>query len=185
MTLTLSHIRIIDAFSTPQVTPLEKIANKICNEALAEAYTWLMPIQQDLGLEYLFQHRNLIQNFKYGLAKGVARTLAQHDKRVQAVYWFEPAAHPNVEMGESLLGEATIHLLVLVETSSAALDIFVAALDRELIQCLKEMPPSLFTECLLLLNVNLVTPKAVERRTGLASILSSIFVPPLKLWERT
>jgi hypothetical protein len=30
-----------------------------------------------------------------------------------------------------------------------------------------------------------LTPEAVERRTGLASILSSIFVPPLKLWERT
>jgi hypothetical protein len=86
MILTLSHPRIIDAFSTPQVTQLEKIAKKICNEALSEAYTWLMPIQRDLGLEYLFQHRNFVQSFKYSLAKGVAQTLAQHDKRVQAVY---------------------------------------------------------------------------------------------------
>lgn len=184
MTLTLSHTRIIDAFSTPQVTPLEKIAKKICKEALAEAYTWLMPVQQELGLEYLFQYRNFVQSFKYSLAKRVAQTLAQHDKRVQAVYWFESAANPDAEVSESLLGEATLHLLVLVETSSAALDTFVAALDRGLIQCLKEMPPSLFTECPLLLDVNLVTPEAVERRTGLANLLSSIFAPPLKLWEQ-
>lgn len=184
MTLTLSHTRIIDAFSTPQVTQLEKVAQKICNAALAEAHTRLMPVQQELGLEYLFQYRNFVQSFKYSLAKGVAQTLAQHDKRVQVVYWFEPAVNPEVEVGESLLGEATIHLLVLVETSSAALDAFVASLDRGLIQCLKEMSPSLFTECRLLLDVNLVTQEAIERRTDLANLLSSIFAPPLKLWER-
>jgi hypothetical protein len=184
MTPTFSHNEIKDAFSTPQVTHLEKIAKKICNEALAEAYTRLMPVQQDLGLEYLFQHRNFVQNFRYSLAKGVARTLAQHDKRVRAVYWFEPAANPDIEIGEHLLGEATIHLLVLVETASAALDTFVAALDRGLIACLKEMPPASFAESRLLLDVNLVTQEAVERRLGLANLLSSIFAPPLKLWER-
>jgi hypothetical protein len=87
-------------------------------------------------------------------------------------------------VGESLLGEAAIHLLVLVEAASVALDTFVAALEQGLIQCLKEMPPSLFTECPLLLDVNLGTPEAVERRTGLATLLSSIFAPPLKLWKR-
>ncbi len=184
MTLAFSHPKPIDAFSTTQVTQLEKVVKKICNEALAEAYTRLMPVQQDLGLEYLFQHRNFVQNFKYSLAKGVAQTLAQHDKRVRAVYWFEPAANPDVEVGEYFLVEPTIHLLVLVDRASAALEIFVAALDRRLIQCLKEMPPSLFTECRLLLDVNLVTQEASERRTGLANLLSSIFAPPLKLWEQ-
>lgn len=184
MTLAFSHPKTIDAFSTTQVTQLEKVVRKICNEALAEAYTKLMPVQQDLGLEYLFQHRNFVQNFKYSLAKGVAQTLAQHDKRVQAIYWFEPSANPDLEAGEPLLVEATIHLLVLVETASAALETFVAALDRGLIEHLKEMPPSLFAESPLLLDVNLVTREAVERRSGLANLLSSIFAPPLKLWER-
>jgi hypothetical protein len=184
MTLTFSHPKTIDAFSTTQVTQLEKVAKKICNEALAEAYTRLRPVQQDLGLEYLFQHRDFVQNFKYGLAKGVAQTLAQHDKRVRAVYWFEPSANPDVEMGEPLLVEATLHLLVLVEAASAALDTFIAALDRGLIECLEEMPSALFAEGRLLLDVNLVTQEAVERRIGLANLLSSIFAPPLKLWER-
>jgi hypothetical protein len=184
MTLTFSHTETIDAFLTPQVTQLEKIAKKICNEALEEAYTWLMPVQEDLGLEYLFQHRNFVQNFKYSLAKGVAQTLTRHDKCVRAVYWFEPVANPDFEAGEYFLVEPTIHLLVLGETSSAALDTFVAPLDRGLIQCLKKMPPSLFTECPLLLDVNLVTQEAVEHRTGLANLLSSIFAPPLKLWEQ-
>lgn len=183
MTLTFSHPEPIDAFPT-QVTQLEKVAHTICNAALAEAHTRLMPVQQELGLEYLFQYRNFVQSFKYGLAKGVAQTLTQHDKRVQAVYWFEPVANPDVEVGESLLGEATIHLLVLVDTASAALETFVATLDRGLTECLKELPSALFAECCFLLDVNLVTQEAVERRTGLANLLSSIFAPPLKLWER-
>lgn len=185
MTLTFSHPGTIDAFSPTQVTHLEKVAKKICNTALAEASIRLMPVQQDLGLEYLFQHRNFVQDFKYSLAKEVAQTLAQHDKRVQAVYWFEPAANPDVEAGEYFLVGPTIHLLVLVEAASAVLDTFVAALERGLIECLKELPSVLFTECRLLLDVNLVTPEAVEHRTGLANLLSSIFAPPLKLWERT
>jgi hypothetical protein len=184
MTLTFSPTEIIDAFPTIQLTQLEKVARKICNAALAEAATKLMPIQQDLGLEYLFQHRNFVQNFKYSLAKGVAQTLAQHDKRVRAVYWFEPAANPDVEAGEYFLVGPTIHLLVLVEAASVALDTFVAALERGLIERLNELPAALFTECRLLLDVNLVTLEAVKHRTGLANLLSSIFAPPLKLWER-
>jgi hypothetical protein len=184
MTLTFSHTEILDAFPTIQVTQLEKVAQKICKAALAEASNSLMPVQQELGLEYLFQHRNFVQNFKYSLAKGVAQTLAQHDKRVRAVYWFEPAANPDVEVGEYFLVGPTIYLLVLVEAASAALDTFVAVLEQRLIECLKELPSVLFTECRLLLDVNLVTPEAVERRTGLANLLSSIFAPPLKLWER-
>lgn len=185
MTLTFSHPGTIDTFSPTQVTHLEKVAKKICNAALAETSIRLMPVQQELGLEYLFQHRNFVQDFKYSLAKEVAQTLAQHDKRVRAVYWFEPAANPDVEAGEYFLVGPTIHLLVLVEAASAVLDTFVAALERGLIECLKELPSVLFTECRLLLDVNLVTPEAVERRTGLANLLSSIFAPPLKLWERT
>ena len=162
-----------------QVTQLHRVARKICLEALAEAYERLTPGERVLELEQLFQRRKFLQGFKDSLATGVAETLARHDQRVRAVYLLEPAANPGQAGSETVL-----HLLVLVERPSAALAALVTALERGFRQCLQELSAATFPEGRHILDVNLITPEAVERGMGFASLLSTRTGPPLKLWER-
>lgn len=184
MTLTLSQVDIAGAFSTGPVTHVDNIAKRICHQALLETYDKLVPVEQELSLERLFQRRALFQSFKYSLAKGVAETLVTNDKRVRTVYVFEPSANPDAEAEEDLPLEATIHLLVVVETTSAALEALIASLDRGLVQCVQALPSPLLADRRSILDVNVVTEEAVRHKTGSANLLSSIFAPPLKLWER-
>lgn len=184
MTFTQSRLETAGTLSTGAVTHVDSIAKRICHQALVETYDKLVPVEQELSLERLFQRRALFQSFKYSLAKGVAETLVTNDKRVRTVYVFEPSANPDAEAEEDLPLEATLHLLVVVETTSAALEALIASLDRGLVQCLKELPSPLLADRRSILDVNVVTEEAVKHKTGSANLLSSIFAPPLKLWER-
>ena len=75
-----------------------------------------------------------------------------------------------------------IHLLVLVTASSAALEAFIAGLDRALIQAIQTLPSPLLTSRRFLLNFVVLTAAEVERGTGYGSLLSSMFSPPLRVW---
>ena len=46
------------------------------------------------------------------------------------------------------------------------------------------LPSPLLADRRSILDVNVVTEEAVKHKTGSANLLSSIFAPPLKLWER-
>lgn len=167
-----------------QVTQLRDLAWNIQHEALTQTYVKMVPVQQSQGLEYLLHRRDFFQSFKYYLARGVAKTLGTNDRRVQAVYFFEPSTNPDVETGEYPALEATIHLLVVVNKSSAALEAFIEALDQGLTRYLKRMPSPLLAERCSILNAVVLTEEAVELRQGYASLVSSILAPPFKLWER-
>ena len=135
-----SYSKIEETFSLGEVTHLQEITQKVFNEALCQIYTKVTPSQQSLELEYLFQNEEFFQSFKCYLAKAVAQTVGTNDRQVQAVYLFEPSLNPDVETGEDLPLEATVHLLVVVSKPSAALDAFIEALDQELARCLNQMP---------------------------------------------
>lgn len=184
MTFTLSQIEISGPLSSGPVTYLNTIAKRICSEAMVKTYDKLAPVEQELSLENLLQRRELFQSFKYSLAKGVAETLAANDRRVQAAYLLEPSVNADAETEEDLPLEATIHLVVVVETTSAALEALIASLDRGLTQCVQELPSPLLANRRSILDVSLVTEEAVKQKTGSANLLFSIFAPPLKLWER-
>jgi hypothetical protein len=179
-----SYSKIERAFSPGQVTELQEIAQKICNEALCQTSGNRAAGQQSLAAEYLPQNQDFFQSFKYHLAKGVAETLGANDRHAQGIYLFEPATNPEAEMGQSQPLEATIHLLVVVSKPSAALDAFIEALEQGLTRCVNELSSLVLAECHPLLNVILVTEEAVEQRQGYASLVSSILAPPFKLWER-
>ena len=86
---------------------------------------------------------------RYGLATGVAKVLGATDYRVEEVYIFSftPDEAPM---------NATVHLLVKVNTPSAALDTLVASLDRALVASLKELPSLVFAHRSFILDVRLV-----------------------------
>jgi len=169
---------------TIQVTPLQEVAETIRIDALALAQERLTGATRGLELKRLFRYPDFVDAFKHGLASGVANALSANDPHVEVVYTYEPSANPDSELGNDLPVDATVHLLVKVQSPSLALEAFIAALDRALTAELKGLPSPKFAQRESILDVNLITEKDIEEGRGYAVILSSLFAPPLKIWQR-
>jgi hypothetical protein len=125
---------------TIQVTPLQEVVETIREDALTLAQDRLTDAMRGLELKRLFRRPDFVDNFKYGLASGVAMALSDNDPHVETIYIYEPSANPDSELGNDLPVDATVHLLVKVQASSAALEAFIAALDRALTASLRDLP---------------------------------------------
>ena len=167
-----------------QATTLQEVAETICADAIRQTQAKFDPFQQEPNGEGLLRRNDFFDSLKYNLAKGVANTLAASDDHVLDIYLSDPSVNPDAESGEYLSVDAIVHLLVLVRVSSAALKTFIGSLDRALVQQLKDTPLPLPAKCSSILDVMLVTEDEVERGTGYANLLRSIFAPPLKIWQR-
>ena len=167
-----------------RVSPLDEAVEKIRDDALTQARKKLHIRYRGLDLESLLRHPHFVGQFMHGLISGVAEALAVNDQRVQAIYTYDPALNTDSESGEASPLDTTLHLLVRVATSSAALEAFIAALDRALTDSLKELPSPLFAERKFTLDVSLITEKDVRLGLGPAGLLSAIFTPPIKVWQR-
>jgi hypothetical protein len=168
----------------PKVLPLPELAETLRDDALGQAREKISPLQRGSDLGNLLDTPAFLDAFKYELASGVARALSENDKSVQAVYTYDPSTNPDSESGEDLPMTATVHLLVRVVKSSAALEAFIATLDRELTAKLKSLPSDRFARLESVLDVNMVTEQQVRMRAGYAALLSSVFAPPIKLMLR-
>lgn len=171
-------------FPKTQVTTLQEVAETICADAIQQTQVKFDPFQQELNKEDLLRRDDFFDSLKYNLARGVANALATNDEHVLAIYLSDPSVNPDTESGEYLPIDAIVHLLVLVRVPSAALKTFIASLDRALVQHLKDTPVPLPAKCSSILDVMLLTEEEVERGTGYANLLRSIFAPPLKIWQR-
>ena len=169
---------------TIQVTPLQEVAETIRTDALALAQERLTGAIRGLELKRLFRYPDFVDTFKHGLASGVANALSANDPHVEAIYTYDPSANPDSELGNDLPVDATVHMLVKVQSPSPALEAFIAALDRALTAELKSLPSPKFAQRESILDVNLITEKDIEQGRGYAVILSSMFAPPLKVWQR-
>ena len=166
------------------VTPLDEVVETIYQDALALAQERLTAPMRGLELERLLRRPEFVDNLKYGLATSIANVLAANDPRVLAVYAYDPSTNPDSESGEEMPIDPTVRLLVLVQSSSAALEAFIASLDRALTASLKALPSPKFEPRTSILDVNLLTEQDVQAGRGYAILLSSVFAPPLKIWQR-
>ncbi len=167
-----------------EVTHLAEVAETVRDDALQWSRAGLGVVERDLGLEHLFKRANFVDRFKYGLAKGVAQSIAANDQRVQAIHLFEPQSNPDLDTGDDLPIEAAVHLLVQVSASSPALEAFIASLDRALINRLRELPTDLFASREWILDAKLITEDDVRDNRGYACLLGSTFSPALKIWPQ-
>ena len=167
-----------------QVTRLQEVAETIRDNALAAARSRLLARQQDADLADLLQIPTFLHSFKYGLAEGVTNVIVANDGNVQAIYLFEESTNPDSETEDALTPDMTVHLLLLVDSNSAALDAFVESLDRSLTELVGDLPSPLLAKRTSLLNVIPVTQQQVDNRQGYGALLSSIFARPVKLWAR-
>jgi hypothetical protein len=170
--------------TTRQVPYLEDVTETIRDDAVEEARSKLSPFQSALSLEQLLEEDGFVDYFKYGLVSGVAKALAANDKHVQAIYALDPSANPDSETGASLPVEMTMHLIVKVSRSSAALEAFIDSLDKAMVRSLQSLPSPRFQMRTSILDVTVVTVEDVRHRVGYAALLSSMFAPALKIWER-
>ena len=163
---------------------IEDMIRVVRDNALVEARERLGAFRQDETVEALLARAGFMDRFKYALASGVAAVLAANDKRVQEVYTYDPSAVPDDEGGTTLPVDATVHLLVKVSAASAALNAFVASLDCSLTASLKELPSPVFTHREFILDVVVIDEEDVRLRRGPAAVITSVFAPALKIWER-
>lgn len=174
-----------DVVEKQQINSLLETAETVRDNALNRAREKMLSREKDAKLAQLLNNRDFVDYFIHALAQEVAQVIAAYDQRVRAVYLFEESANPDAEMGEYPSSvDPTIHLLALVTAASAALESFVISLDRILAETLSELPSNAFTKRTSYLNVVPVTKNDIEERKGYAVLLSSIYAPPLKIWQR-
>jgi hypothetical protein len=169
---------------TTKVLPLQELVETLNEDAVAQARQKLLPPQRGADLRSLLETPAFLDAFKYGIASGVAKALSENDKSVQAVYVYDPSTNPDSESGVDLPMSATVHLLVRVVRLSAALEAFIATLNRALTAELRNLPSDRFARLESVLDVNLVTEQQVRLGAGYAVLLSSVFAPAIKLWQR-
>jgi hypothetical protein len=185
MALDILTTQKVEPTLPPQVSSLRELAKTLRTGAVARALSDRRThANNQTLLELELQRPTVIEAIKDSLAQGVAHALATHDTHVQAVYAYDPSTNPDSEAGEDYPLEATLHLLVLVTTPSAALQAFISALDRALTESLKELPSPTFQGRESVLDINLLTPADVQQRKGYAGLLASVFAPAIKLWQR-
>lgn len=164
-----------------QVLYLAQAAESIRDEALASAREKLAAPERDLPLDKLWECADFLDYFKYGLATRVAAVLVASDPRIQAIYLYDPSGNPG---GEARPGDVTVHQLVRVGRSSAALEAFVASLDRALLASLQQVSAPVFAARKFILDTCLISDEDAELGRGYAALLNSVFAPPLMVWER-
>jgi len=185
MTLDTLAPQKVESAPAHQVSSLRELAKTIRASAIAKALSDRRShASNEALLELELDRPAVVEAIKDSIAQEVARTLAAHDPQIQAIYSYDPSGNPDNETGEDRLPDVTIHLLALIAAPSAALQSFILALDSALTESLKDLPSPIFQMRESVLDINLLTPKDVQQRTGYAGLLSSLFAPAVKLWER-
>jgi hypothetical protein len=170
--------------SNSSVMNLAVVVENMLENTLAWTRDKLNARERDLPMERLLEHPRFWDHFKYELASEISLLLAENAQRVEAVYLYDPSGNPDNETSTALPIDPTIHLIVIVSTPSAALETFMDSLNRVLIERLRELPGPLFISRQFIIDVIVISQEDARYNRGSATLLSSIYAPPLKLWER-
>jgi len=146
------------------ISHLSELVASICDAALLSASIEAASNQQVPGWEHLLQRPDFYRRFKLSLASNVAQLLGTHDKYVQRVYFLEPFNNPNRETNQQFSVLTTFYLLVLIDKQSAALNVFIEALEQSLNRHLDERLSSLSADHQPLLDIVIVTKDAQKRK---------------------
>jgi hypothetical protein len=168
----------------PPVTSLQEVVETIQIDALQHAYSKCILPSRGTDLAEMWQRHDFVDHFKFALAERIAGTLAAHDEHVQVIYYFDPNLNPDAATETYAALDVTVNLLVQVKSKSAALQSFIAALDRALTEQVRKLPSPLFASLASILNPILITQEDVDQRRGYAVLLSSLYLKPRQLWQR-
>jgi hypothetical protein len=185
MALDLSTHQKTEPVLSSQVSSLRELAKTIHTGAVARALgSRRTYASNEMLLERELSHPASLEGIKDSLALGVARALAAQDAHITKIYTYDPSGNADNESGEDPLPDATIHLLAVVTTPTAALRAFIAALDGALTESLKGLPSPAFQQRESILDVNLLTQAEIQQHKGYSALLTSVFAPPIPIWSR-
>ncbi len=165
-----------------QVLDLTEQAASICETALNQARLQLPRTYDEKELADLLIDPLYIAGFKNVLAELVADELVNNDSAVEAVHQFNPDANPGLEDSPPAPIDLSLHLICVVEKSSAALSALVSGLDRGITSTVKSLPVPWYNQLETVLDVVFVAKKDIEQRRGYAALLTSFHAPPLRIW---
>ena len=120
----------------------------------------------------------------YSLARQAGEYLGQMDARVKAIYLFEPEYAKAGEI-EAMQRTPGIHLIAWADRKSAALNALAASLAANLAESLRQelgcikASPACYT-----LDVQIVDDDDVYYRRGFGTLVESVYVRPIRVWER-
>lgn len=166
----------------PAVTSLQETAETILMDALQHARTRFVHPISATGLEGLLMRHDFVDYLKFGLAERIARTLAAHDALVQSVHYFDPDLGADAETETYTRIDPSVNLLVHVESKTAALNAFIAALDGALTAQARKLPAPYYAALDSILNAILITGDDVAQGRGYAVLLSSRYLQPRQVW---
>lgn len=167
-----------------RVTKVHELVETIRDEAVTYALSKLAPSKRGVDLVELSKRPEFLSEFKCGLASGVGDALIAHDGQVRSIYLFDPTANPDLESGIGTSIDATVHLLVRVNTPSAALHAVIDAIDVALTQSIKSLGWPIYANFRSVLDIIPITEKDIRERKGFAALLTSIFAPPIRVCQK-
>lgn len=166
-----------------QVTQLDELAKDLLQVTIQQTQIKMPVMLKQEPLEVLFQNTTFLDHFKYTLAEVLSVELANKDSAVQAVYLHEPDMNSDAASGIMPI-DPCLHLLCVVEKSSAGLESFIEAINHALTEEARDLPSPRYEKLSEILDVMLITAKDIEKRTGYALLLSSMYAPPLNVWKK-
>jgi hypothetical protein len=120
--------------------------------------------------------------FQYALAEEVGDALGALDEHVEAVYLFDYEATPEDVAFSETHSPPLVHVLILTQRKTEALQALVSMLDRALAQ---GYAGRMHLERLQhLLDVQIIDAGDVEQNVGYGALLRSIHHRPLRVWKR-
>ena len=177
--------QLVTVAGPPEVSTAAEIAETIRNEALTLAYKGFADAPSDGDLQKLLACPAFANHVKYRLAIAIANVLGTYDRRVLSVHYvYNTAPDPDAAVDPDAPGDPLLHFLVLVTSPTAALQAFVKALDRALVESMRQLPSPSLASLSTILDVTLATEDESSRGTGWTALLRSTFAPPVQLWKR-
>ena len=156
-----------------------RVANALCEKALADAKAQLHPLLRSVDVERLGQRNEFLLAFKTALEERIARTLAAWQPTVQAVFKFDESRTENIENWNG-----SIHLLVKVPRLSNAVKMFGKALDKDLVKRLGQLDWSRFQTRQSILEVQQVTPNELRHGVSYGAMFCAVYSAPVKVWPQ-
>lgn len=156
-----------------------RIADDLCEKALADAKEQLHPLLRDAHLERLDERSEFLKTFKHALEQRIARKLAAWEPGIQAVFQFDET---RIEKPEAWDG--SIHLLVKVPRLSETLKILGRRLDRCLVKYFRQLDWARLQKHQSILEVQQVTLNELRHGIGYGAMFHAVYTVPVKVWPQ-
>jgi hypothetical protein len=156
---------------------IKNIAESILNTAIDKVFFKISPVKNSQELKMIFQNPDFMSRFKYALAESIGCVLGDFDSNVKEVFIFEPCKTEKID--------TMVNILLIIESKTAGMEAFIASLNRALTELILQLPLPTSSYYHSILDIIFITQKEIDTRTGYAAIVSSIYAPVLKVWQRS